>query len=126
MKTITIRELHHNTGEWVRKAAKFGEIHVSERGKTIAKIVPQTSTPEVPYFARRKLSPEFRRIMHRLRGGTDSTQIISEDRDGSLSFDLSGFNLPCSIVLTRIAGYERVRHWPLPTSSLAPNMAGRK
>jgi antitoxin (DNA-binding transcriptional repressor) of toxin-antitoxin stability system len=31
----------HNTGEWVRKAAKFGEIHVSERGKTIAKIVPQ-------------------------------------------------------------------------------------
>ena len=50
-------------------------------GKTIAKIVPQTPTPEVPYFARRKLSPEFRRIMHRLRGGTDSTQIISEDRD---------------------------------------------
>jgi len=23
MKTITIRELHHNTGEWVRKAAKI-------------------------------------------------------------------------------------------------------
>jgi len=40
LKTITIRELHHNTGEWIRKAAKFGEIHVSERGKTIAKIVP--------------------------------------------------------------------------------------
>ena len=41
MKTITIRELHHNTGEWLRKAAKFGEIHVTERGKTIAKILPQ-------------------------------------------------------------------------------------
>jgi antitoxin (DNA-binding transcriptional repressor) of toxin-antitoxin stability system len=81
MKTITIRELHHNTGEWVRKAAKFGEIHVSERGKTIAKIVPQPSQPEIPYFARRKLNPQFRRIMRRLRGGTDSTQIISEDRD---------------------------------------------
>jgi antitoxin (DNA-binding transcriptional repressor) of toxin-antitoxin stability system len=81
MKTITIRELHHNTGDWVRKAARFGEILVTERGKTIARILPQVPTPEVPYFARRKLNPEFRRIMHRLRGGTDSTQIISEDRD---------------------------------------------
>jgi antitoxin (DNA-binding transcriptional repressor) of toxin-antitoxin stability system len=81
MKTITIRELHRNTGEWVRKAARFGEIHVSERGKTIAKIVPQPSQPEIPYFARRKLNPQFRRIMRRLRGGTDITQIISEDRD---------------------------------------------
>jgi len=81
MKTITIRELHHHTGEWLRKAAKIGEIHVTERGKTIARILPQAPTPEVPYFARRKLNPEFRRIMHRLRGGTDSTQIISEDRD---------------------------------------------
>jgi antitoxin (DNA-binding transcriptional repressor) of toxin-antitoxin stability system len=81
MKTITIRELHHNTGEWLRKAAKIGEIHVTERGKTIARILPQAPTPEVPYFARRKLNPKFRRIMHRLRGGTDSTQIISDDRD---------------------------------------------
>ena len=81
MKTITIRELHHKTGEWVRKAAKFGEIHVSERGKTIARILPQTASAEIPYFARRKLSPAFRRIMHKLRGGTDSTRIISEDRD---------------------------------------------
>ena len=81
MKTISIRELHHNTGEWIRKAARFGEIHVSDRGKTIAKIIPEAPPHEVPYFARRKLNPEFRKIMHRLRGGTDSTQIISEDRD---------------------------------------------
>ncbi|MGH8100796.1 MAG: type II toxin-antitoxin system Phd/YefM family antitoxin [Chthoniobacterales bacterium] len=81
MKTISIRELHYNTGEWVRKAARFGEILVTERGKTIARILPQAPTPEVPYFSRRKLSPAFRKIMHQLRGGTDSTQIISEDRD---------------------------------------------
>lgn len=81
MKTITIRELHHNTGEWVREAARFGEIHVTERGKTIAKIVPQAPAHEIPYFARRKLIPRFRAIMHNLQGGTDSTQIISEDRD---------------------------------------------
>jgi len=81
MKIISIPELHHNTDEWVRKAAEFGEIHVTERGKTIARILPQAPAPEVPYFARRKLNPQFRRIMHRLRGGTDSTQIISEGRD---------------------------------------------
>jgi antitoxin (DNA-binding transcriptional repressor) of toxin-antitoxin stability system len=81
MKTISIRELHHKTGEWVRSAARFGEIHVSERGKTIAKIVPQAAAPDLPYFAQRKLSARFRRIMHKLKGGTDSTQIISEDRD---------------------------------------------
>lgn len=81
MKTITIRELHHKTGHWIREAARFGEIHVSERGKTIARILPQGPTPEVPYFARRKLSRRFRAIMDKLEGGTDSTQIISEDRD---------------------------------------------
>jgi antitoxin (DNA-binding transcriptional repressor) of toxin-antitoxin stability system len=81
MKTISIRELHHNTGEWIRKAAKVGEIYVTERGKTIARILPQAPTPEIPYFSRRKLNPAFRRIMHGLSGGTNSTQIISEDRD---------------------------------------------
>ena len=81
MKTISIRELHHNTGQWIREAAKVGEIHVTERGKTIARILPQSPVPEVPYFARRKLNPRFRAIMDKLHGGTDSTQIISEDRD---------------------------------------------
>ena len=66
MKTISIRQLHHETGRWVRKAAALGEIHVSERGKTIAKIVPQTAPPEVPYFARRKMSRRFRNIMEKL------------------------------------------------------------
>jgi prevent-host-death family protein len=51
MESITIRELHHRTGQWLRKAAKVGEIHVTERGKTIARIVPQAHTPEVPYRA---------------------------------------------------------------------------
>ncbi len=57
MKTITIRELHHNTGQWVREAARFGEIHVTERGETIAKIVPQAPAHEIPYFARVANSP---------------------------------------------------------------------
>ena len=83
MKTITLRELHQKTGKTVRRVAEVGEIYVTDRGNTIAKIVPQEATPEVPYFARRKLTAAFRKLMRggKLRGGTDSTMVISEDRD---------------------------------------------
>ena len=81
MKTISIRELHEKTGEYVRKVAEAGEIYVTDHGKTVAKLVPHEAEREVPYFARRKLSAAFRRIMHKLQGGTDSTQLISEDRE---------------------------------------------
>ena len=84
MKTITIRQLHDKTGEWVRKAARLGEIYVSERGRTIAKILPQMPAVEIPYFARRKLSRRFRAVMEKFEGGTDSTRIISEERDRPL------------------------------------------
>ena len=83
MKTISIRELHAKTGGWVRQTAHYGEIEVTDHGKTVAKLVPQLRESEVPYFARRKLSPAFRKLMEsgKLQGGTDSTTIISEDRD---------------------------------------------
>jgi len=80
MKTITIRELHEQTGRWVRQASA-GEVYVTERGRLIAKIVPASPLPAKPFFA----NPRFTRayLVHRksLRGGTDSTKIISEDRD---------------------------------------------
>lgn len=43
----------------------------------------QPAPPEAPYFARRKLLPEFKKLMESgaLRGGRDSTEMISEDRD---------------------------------------------
>ena len=83
MKTISIRELHERTGEYVRGVAEAGEIYVTDHGKTVAKIVPQQEPSEVPYFSRRKLTPAFHKLMKsgKLRGGTDSTQIVSEDRD---------------------------------------------
>ena len=83
MKTISIRELHEKTGEYVRNVAETGEIYVTHRGKTVAKIIPQQEPPAAPYFGRRKLTPAFRKLMKsgRLRGGTDSTEIVSEDRD---------------------------------------------
>ena len=81
MKTISIRELHARTGAYVRKVADAGEICVTDRGKTVAKIVPEQNRPQEPCFARRTLSPRFKAVMHKLRGGTDSTIPISEDRE---------------------------------------------
>ena len=79
MKSISIRELHQATGQWVRKAAHFGEVQVTERGKVVAKLLPATPQPSVPYFSRRNLVSSFRAA--RLSGGTDATIGISAERD---------------------------------------------
>ncbi len=84
MKTVSIRELHSRTGQLVRSAARHGEIRVTDSGRVIAKIVPEAQRAEVPYFARRKMSAAFRRLYRSGRlgaGGTDVTQLISEDRE---------------------------------------------
>ncbi len=87
MKTISIRELHEKTGEWIRKVDKHGEIYVTDRGKTVARILPQANQSVRPYFSHRKISAAFGKLLvrGRLRGGTDSTQMISEDRERPIS-----------------------------------------
>jgi antitoxin (DNA-binding transcriptional repressor) of toxin-antitoxin stability system len=85
MKAITIRELHAATGKWVRQAAVSGGLHVTERGRIVAKLVPASPVPTTPYFARRKLTAAFRRNARHLVGGQDSTRGISEDRDRTVS-----------------------------------------
>jgi antitoxin (DNA-binding transcriptional repressor) of toxin-antitoxin stability system len=87
MKTISIRELHEKTGAWVRQAAKHGEILITDRGKTLAKILPESGRKKIPYFSNRRMSAAFRKLLAqgKLRGGMDSTQSISEDRDRSAS-----------------------------------------
>jgi len=83
MKTVSIRELHAKTGELVRKAAQHGHILVTDNGRTIAKIVPEINGTDVPYFARRKASMAFAKLdaSGKTGGGTDATQVISEDRE---------------------------------------------
>ena len=83
MKTITIRELHNRTGALVRGASRHGEIRVTDNGRVVAKIVPLTEPPQVPYFARRKPSAAFKKLdsSRKTGGGADITQAISEDRD---------------------------------------------
>ena len=80
MKTITIRELHQETGRWVRQASS-GEVYVTERGRLIAKIVPAAPPPAKPFFADPRYTPAFLRHRKFLRGGTDATAIVSQDRD---------------------------------------------
>ncbi len=81
MKTITIRELHAATGKWVRRSVTLGEVRVSERGRVIARLVPMTSVPAAPYYARRTLTRAFSAVQSSLKGGRDSTVMISEERD---------------------------------------------
>lgn len=83
MKTITIRELHNRTGAFVRGASRHGEIRVTDNGRVVAKIVPLTESPFVPYFARRKPSVAFKKLdaSGKTGQGTDVTQAISEDRE---------------------------------------------
>jgi len=81
MKTISIRELHAATGKWVREAARFEELVITERGRPIATIVPYTEPVRSNPFTERKLRPGYARLLGRLRGGTDSAVIVSQDRD---------------------------------------------
>jgi len=78
MKTISIRDLHLNTGDWIRKVTSEQKIVITERGEPVATLIPferaHTATP----FANRKFVPGFDKlpaIQH------DSTESISTDRD---------------------------------------------
>lgn len=81
MKSISIRELHEKTGEWVRRSEKLGTIIVTDRGKAVARIVPVEAAAAGNLFATRKLRRGYTRMLGSLKGGTDSTKSISEDRD---------------------------------------------
>jgi len=80
MKRITIRELHIDTGKWVRSVSREKRLIVTDRGNPIATLVPYTRDDAGKPFSRRKLLPEFSALA-RQKG--DSTLIISEDRDRS-------------------------------------------
>ena len=83
MKRVTLRELHENTGTLVREAVRLGGIVVTDRGTPIARIEPASRPTDKP-FKRRRILPAYQELLDSgaLKGGTDSTQIISEDRDG--------------------------------------------
>ena len=83
MKTVSIRELHAKTGELVRDASRYGQILVTDNGRTIAKILPESDSSGAPYFSVRHPSDAFLRLDQsgKTGRGVDSTQSISEDRE---------------------------------------------
>jgi prevent-host-death family protein len=83
MRRISIRDLHGETGKWVREAARVDELVVTERGRPIATIVPYREPPSGNPFKTRKVRPGYAALLGRLRGGTDSATIVSEGRDRS-------------------------------------------
>ncbi len=76
MKTISIKELHAETGRWVR-AAKKQSIIVTDRGEKVAELRPMSSVglPQAKLNAQERLS--WMPLV-----AEDSTRYISEDRDG--------------------------------------------
>jgi antitoxin (DNA-binding transcriptional repressor) of toxin-antitoxin stability system len=84
MKQVTLRELHENTGTLVREAVRLGGLIVTDRGTPIARIEPAVRQKGDRPFKHRRILPAYQELLDAgaLRGGTDSTQIVSEDRDG--------------------------------------------
>jgi antitoxin (DNA-binding transcriptional repressor) of toxin-antitoxin stability system len=81
MRTISIRELHQRTGAWVRKAVELGAITVTERGRPLVRLeAVSTSRPTNPFRSRR-LRPGYARLRGKLGKGTESTTIVSDDRE---------------------------------------------
>lgn len=82
MKTISIKELHEKTGEWLRRVRVEGEVVVTERGTPVARMLPPVRVPAVSPFSRRKLLRGVARLIERPLGGPDSAEIIATMRDG--------------------------------------------
>ena len=81
MKEISIRELHRNTGAWVRGARKHGSILVRDRNRPAAILTPVDDEPAVNVFARWKPLKKYSEALDRPVSGTPVEKLISNDRD---------------------------------------------
>lgn len=80
MKSVSIRELHEKTGEWVRLAEAHEEIVITDRGRPVASLTPYRRPAKRNRFSARKVLPAYAKLRGKLSGGTDSGALISEDR----------------------------------------------
>lgn len=81
MKTVSIRELHEKTGEWVRLAEAHEQIIITDRGRPVAALAPYRTPAKANRFSDRKILPAYRKLGGKLSGGTDSGIIVSKDRE---------------------------------------------
>jgi prevent-host-death family protein len=81
---IPVRELHARTGHYIRKVNENMRIVVTDRGRPVAEIQPLGNTGgrgPARKWSERALVPEYKKIMKKPIGGTDSAEMISEERD---------------------------------------------
>ncbi len=77
MTTITIRDLHMKTGQWVRAAARGKrDLLVLDRGQPAARLVPADEEAGID-FSQRKLVRGFERLPEL---AVDSARLLEEDR----------------------------------------------
>ena len=77
MTTITIRELHMKTGQWVRAAARGKRgLLVLDRGRPAARLLPAEDSAGVD-FSERKLVRGFDRLPEL---SVDSARLLEEDK----------------------------------------------
>ena len=84
MKTVTIEELDNKTGQWLREAVHHERVIVTYHGQPMATVSPYplpAAPPAWGGFRNRVLLPEYERLMNQPVGGTDSSDIISQDRE---------------------------------------------
>jgi len=82
VKTISIKELHDKTGYWLRRVVQEQEVIVTERGQPVVRMLPPAKVQNGNPFHKRKLLPGVARLIERPLSGPDSTEIISDMRDG--------------------------------------------
>jgi len=75
MVTISIRELHMNTGRWIRRAAGGEPVVVTERGRHVAELRALDAAPRG-----RPLPNREARIRKRTRISADSASYVSDMR----------------------------------------------
>jgi prevent-host-death family protein len=82
MRKTSVRELHINTSALVREAEEGGVIVIERRGEPVAELRPITAKPEITREQKDRIMTDMRKIWARMPNvGTDSTQMVSEDRD---------------------------------------------
>jgi len=81
MKTVSIKELHEKTGEWLRRVRVEGEVIVTDRGTPIARMLPPARETQASPFAKRKLLRGVARLIERPLGGPESAEVIATMRD---------------------------------------------
>jgi prevent-host-death family protein len=81
MRKTSIRELHIHTSELVREAEDGGVIVIQRRGEPVAELRPITAAAGISASKKAEIFKSMQEIWGTLSQGTDSTEILEDDRN---------------------------------------------